>query len=400
MQPLRSLLAALGAVGLLAAQAPTTVTTDEPTGFLDKTLTVGGEEHRYVVYVPPGYTKTKPWPLLVFLNGMGECGTDGRKHVEVGLGPAMAKDPQRWPFVVVFPQKPDPLSQWIDHEEMVMAMLAATEQDYAIDGRRRFLTGLSQGGAGTWALGAKHEDVWAAIAPVCGYGKPAEVAAALKHMPIWAFHGLDDKTVPARQSKDLVAAVEAAGGTPLLTLYENTAHNSWDRAYRESGLAEWLCMVADEPVAARYFADPRSLATVRIEIRRHSAPAGKEPATRTACIEAEDKRVSLSCSGGSEHSSEPSAVGQALPAESWHDAAAAQRFVYEPLRDLQRSGVFRRGAQPTAEPAALGDDLEVVLTGLSGAWRFRTHVPSTDAAVDRARAALGRVFDLAVSEVR
>lgn len=236
--------AAVAALGLLAAcqNSPRPVT-PEPTGFLTKTLTVGSHEHRYVVYVPPGYTKGKPWPLIVFLNGMGECGTDGQKHVEVGLGPAIKKQPERWPFVVVFPQKPDKPSQWVDHEALVMGVLAATERDFAIDAKRRFLTGLSQGGAGTWALGSKHKDVWAAIAPVCGYGKPAEVAAGLQAMPIWAFHGLDDRTVPAQQSKDLVAAVEAAGGAAELTLYEKTAHNSWDKAYRESGLAEWFVAI-------------------------------------------------------------------------------------------------------------------------------------------------------------
>ena len=65
------------------------------TGFLDKTITIDGREHRYVVYVPPGYAKQQHerWPLLVFLNGMGECGTDGSKQVEVGLGPAIRHDP-------------------------------------------------------------------------------------------------------------------------------------------------------------------------------------------------------------------------------------------------------------------------------------------------------------------
>ncbi|HEX5052204.1 MAG TPA: hypothetical protein VFZ65_10560 [Planctomycetota bacterium] len=219
------------------------MTTPEPTGFLDRTITVAGNEHRYVVYVPPHYTRRALLPLVMFLHGKGECGTDGHKQIEVGLGPAIGNAPERWPFVVVFPQKPDPDSQWAEHDALVMATLAATEKEYSIFGR--FLTGLSQGGAGTWALGAKHSDVWEALAPVCGYGRPAEVAPLLKNKPIWAFHGLDDPTVPAQQSKDLCAAVEAAGGGPVLTLYEHTAHNSWDQAYRDSDLAEWLRVVGN-----------------------------------------------------------------------------------------------------------------------------------------------------------
>jgi predicted peptidase len=171
---------------------------------------------------------------------MGECGTDGQRHLDVGLGPAIRAEPDRWPFVVVFPQKPDRQSQWAEHEPMVMAMLAATEKEYSIDPSRRFLTGLSQGGAGTWALGSKHADLWAALAPICGYGDPAAIAPKLTSMPILAFHGLDDPTVPPQQSKDLVAAVVAAGGSAELTEYPGVGHNSWDKAYRESPLAEWL----------------------------------------------------------------------------------------------------------------------------------------------------------------
>ena len=210
------------------------------TGFVDKTLAVNGSEHRYAVWLPPGYTSDQQWPLIVFLHGMGECGTDGRKHLDVGLGPALRAEPDRWPFVVVLPQKPDRDSQWADHDAMVMAMLAATEREYRIDPTRRLLTGLSQGGAGTWALGSKHADVWAAIAPICGYGNPADLAPKLTAMPIRAFHGLDDRVVPPQQSRDLVAAVQEAGGSVVLTEYAGIAHNSWDKAYHESGLAEWL----------------------------------------------------------------------------------------------------------------------------------------------------------------
>lgn len=267
-------LAALGLAALAAAQSPTTVNANEPTGFLDKTIPIGGIEHRYVVYVPPGYTKEKDWPLLVFLNGMGECGTDGRRQAEVGLGPAITKEPERWPFVVVFPQKPDKESQWLAHEALVMGTLAATEKEYRIDARRRLLTGLSQGGAGTWALGSKHADVFAAIAPVCGYGKPDAVAAGLQRMPIWAFHGLDDKVVPPQQSQDLCAAVEKAGGGPVLTLYEKTAHNSWDKAYRESPLAEWLRLVPMEPQLGRALTKPGDMLSFGLSITRSSVSAG------------------------------------------------------------------------------------------------------------------------------
>jgi poly(3-hydroxybutyrate) depolymerase len=243
--PVPSLLAVLGVTAFASAQSVPDQGAPVATGFLDKTIMIGGREHRYVLYVPAIYAQDakQDWPLVVFLHGMGECGTDGRKQVDVGLGPAIRKDPDRWPFVVVFPQKPDEVSQWAEHDALVMGTLAATAKECRIDAGRRYLTGLSQGGAGAWALGSEHADVFAAIAPVCGYGRPADVAPALVAKPIWAFHGIDDKTVPVQQSKDLCAAVEKQGGHPVLTLYEHTAHNSWDKAYGESSLAEWLRIV-------------------------------------------------------------------------------------------------------------------------------------------------------------
>lgn len=213
---------------------------DATEGFLPRTATVDGREHRYVVYVPPGYSPRQRWPLLVFLHGRGECGTDGQRHVEVGLGPAIRAEPQRWPFVVLFPQKPERDTAWPDHEAMLLAMIERTEQEFAIDGGRRLLTGLSQGGHGTWAFGAKHAGRWAAIAPVCGFTLQELDVAPLKNVPIWAFHGDADRVVPAQASRDLVAAVREAGGDPVLTIYGGVGHNSWDRAYRESDLAEWL----------------------------------------------------------------------------------------------------------------------------------------------------------------
>lgn len=238
----------LTAVTLCACSAPPTAPArDVTTGFLARTIEVDGTARRYVLFVPPDYAPDHSWPLLVFLNGAGECGTDGWKQVAVGLGQAIQKDVRRWPFLVLFPQKPDRGSAWEDHAAMIDAMLARTRGDFAIDERRLFLTGLSQGGHGTWALGARQNGggahKWAALAPVCGYGDAAAIGPGLAGTPIWCFHGEDDKAVACQQSKDLVAAVRAAGGDAKLTLYPGTGHNSWDKAYGEAGLAEWFLAI-------------------------------------------------------------------------------------------------------------------------------------------------------------
>lgn len=210
------------------------------TGFLHYQLQMSAKTYRYVVYVPREYSSKTKWPLIVFLHGAGECGTDGQKHIAQGLGTAILWDAARWPFVVVMPQKPEMRDAWEDHEAAVMAMLDETLKTYSIDVERLYLTGLSQGGHGTWVLGARHADRWAAIAPICGYADPADVAPSLKDTPIWCFHGDADQTVPPARSTAIVDAVKAAGGSPKLTVYPGVGHNSWDKAYREEPLAKWF----------------------------------------------------------------------------------------------------------------------------------------------------------------
>ena len=210
-------------------------------GILARSVVAEGKERKYAVYVPRDYDGDKAWPVIVFLNGMGECGEDGQKQLTVGLMPAVNSAAGAWPFIVVFPQKPKSETQWIDHDDLVMVALAKTMKEFKVDKDRVYLTGLSQGGAGTWAIGARHADVFAAIAPVCGYGTLSESEAkALKDMPLWAFHGGKDDVVPPRKSEILIESVRAAGGEPKLTIFPDANHNSWDAAYRTQKLNEWF----------------------------------------------------------------------------------------------------------------------------------------------------------------
>ncbi len=218
---------------------------DMDRGFLFRSVAIGGEEIRYAAYVPRGYARDgeDKWPLVVFLNGKGECGRDGQKQLAVGLAPAVNFNADRWPCVIIFAQKPEAEKAWEEYDGAVMAMIAAAEKEWRIDVDREYLTGLSQGGHGTWAIAALHPEKFAAIAPVCGYGDPAQVAPRIAGMPVWAFHGAADSVVPAEQSEKMVAAVRAAGGAAervKLTIYPGVNHNSWDRAYGDAALPAWL----------------------------------------------------------------------------------------------------------------------------------------------------------------
>lgn len=212
-------------------------------GFLTRSIILDGREIRYVVYVPPGYDPDKPMPTIIFLNGKGECGTDGLKQI-YHFARAVILNVEEWPFIILFPQKQYALEEWEEHawedqEPMVMAALDKTKREYNVDTARIYLTGLSQGGHGTWAIAANHPDLFAAIAPICGWGGEA-IAKRLTKMPIWVFHGEDDSTVPVTRAREMAEHLKSAGGSCELTIYPGVGHNSWDKAYGEENLGEWF----------------------------------------------------------------------------------------------------------------------------------------------------------------
>ena len=95
------------------------------------------------------------------------------------------------------------------------------------------------GGFGTWEMGVTYPSFFAAIAPICGGGFSWR-ASALKDMPVWAFHGDADDVVPISYSQTMVDAVNAAGGNAKFTIFPGVNHNSWDPAYLDTNVVEWL----------------------------------------------------------------------------------------------------------------------------------------------------------------
>jgi len=213
---------------------------EQPAGFLLKSYLTGEVRRPYVLYVPPEYgSGHQRWPLIVFMHGAGECGSDGLKQVLVGIGSAIMLKREEWPFLVLLPQKPEANSRWEQYESMVLGVMEETQRHYRVDASRIYLTGLSQGGFGTWTIGSRHPQIFAALAPICGGGDPAR-APALCSLPIWAFHGELDDVVSVNYSIDMVNAVNLAGGNARLTIFPQVGHGSWDAAYRTQGLAAWF----------------------------------------------------------------------------------------------------------------------------------------------------------------
>lgn len=210
------------------------------TGFLNRTLVHGSLVMPYVVYVPRDYTPTQKYPVILFLHGAGERGSDGIRQTQVGIGAAIRTYPERFPCLVVMPQCP--ADRWWRGEELEAAYqcLQQTLREFSCDPQRVYLTGLSMGGFGSWELAAKYPDAFAAVIPICGRGNPAD-AAKLKNLPIWVFHGEADTLVPPTFSREMVEALQKAGSTRVkYTELPGVGHNSWDPAYSSAEVIRWL----------------------------------------------------------------------------------------------------------------------------------------------------------------
>jgi len=207
-------------------------------GFVAREITTSaGETRRYAVFLPPKYDPQKPWPLVVFLNGSGESGTDGVAQTRVGLGPFLVRHRATVPFVALFPQA----RTWVRGLEAraTLEILDATMLEFTLDADRVYLTGLSLGGFGAWELAMQRPDLFAAIVPICG-GGPPEAARNLVHLPVWAFHGARDDRVPVALSRKVIDELKRLGAKPKYTEFPTLGHECWDAAYATRGLFPWL----------------------------------------------------------------------------------------------------------------------------------------------------------------
>jgi predicted peptidase len=172
------------------------------TGFIQRTYAgLDGHSVRYSIYIPPGYSPDRSWPVVLFLHGAGQAGTDGVAPTRTGLGKAIRNRDKPFPAIVVFPQaqkrERDILSTWHPDRpegQRALAILDQVQKEFRVDPQRAYLTGISMGGYGAWALAGRHPERFAAIVPICG-GGDRDVASALKDVPCWCFHGSDDPAV-------------------------------------------------------------------------------------------------------------------------------------------------------------------------------------------------------------
>jgi acetyl esterase/lipase len=249
-----------GTAHAFAAKAP--LSHPEPpqeTGFLNRRIELHGAAYRFQVYLPEEWRRDdrKQWPIILFLHGRGERGSEGMWQTQIGLPQAVRDHPERWPFVIVMPQCPLP-NYWTDPDMLAMAMAALDQEtaEFRGDPERTYLTGISLGGYGAWELARLHPQRWAAVAIAASgvfwsYAPerwqevstlPAEYARALGRTPLWLFHGTDDPVVPQRESELMFEAFKVAGGHVRLWLYQGLKHDCWTRAFNEPEVPRWLLM--------------------------------------------------------------------------------------------------------------------------------------------------------------
>lgn len=190
---------------------------------------------KYLLYVPEDYKPDKSIPAVLFLHGSGERGTDINKVKAHGL-PKLVDQGSNFPFIIISPQCP-PDQRWnIDSLEVIMK---AVTDSFNIDKKRIYLTGLSMGGFGSWAYSIAFPEKFAAVVPVCGGGDSAKVCR-IRNIPVWVFHGAQDKVVPLQSSVAMVNALKECGGNVKLTVYPEAGHDSWTETYNNPELFKWL----------------------------------------------------------------------------------------------------------------------------------------------------------------
>ncbi|TBW30352.1 prolyl oligopeptidase family serine peptidase [Gramella sp. KN1008] len=221
-----------------------------------------GDTLNYRILYPEGFSEDKKYPLVLFLHGAGERGDDNESQLVHGSDLFLKKENrENFPAIVIFPQAPkkdywakvevkrDTMPFQFDFKnkeeptrslDLVMQLMDTVVSKDFINPDRVYVGGLSMGGMGTYEIIFKKPDMFAAAFAICG-GANEEIA---ENYPagfnIWIFHGEKDDIVPSRFSKAMARSINHYGGNAKLSLYPEDNHNSWDSAFSEPYLLEWL----------------------------------------------------------------------------------------------------------------------------------------------------------------
>lgn len=255
LSPALTLVCALAVTGTAFAQK--TPSEDMQTAQTLKRKITETVRLNYLLYLPQSYNpkaRTR-WPLILFLHGAGERGTNLAQVKVHGPPKRLGKD-RDFPFIVVSPQCPDETT-W--DPRALLALLDDVIRRHRVDTNRVYLTGLSMGGYGTWKLGTTHPERFAAMAPICGGGEPIDIVLgsrrqtqALKALGVWAFHGAKDPVVKVEETERMLNTLKKAGCEDVkLTIYPDAGHDSWTATYDNPELYDWFLRHERKAAGAR-----------------------------------------------------------------------------------------------------------------------------------------------------
>ena len=214
-----------------------------------------GTEVLYRFAVPAKIEEGKAYPLVLFLHGSGQRGSDNKAQLKHGAK-AILQNAEKLgqPMFVIAPQCPADKT-WAPYRidfkipadekpknpllNAVLALIEETASKQPVDRDRIYITGLSMGGFGTWDAIESQPKTFAAAIPICGAGDPRTVDR-FKDLPIRIFHGDDDKVVPLTGSQRMFDALKEAGSEAKLTIYPGVGHDSWTQTYEDVEVVRWL----------------------------------------------------------------------------------------------------------------------------------------------------------------
>ena len=206
-----------------------------------------GDTLRYRLMKPINYNPQKKYPLAVCLHGGAGMGTDNIVQVDGSWTAQLLskqENREKYPAFIFVPQCP-PNATWgavpdlpvVD--TLVFEAIRSLEEEFEIDEDRRYVMGESLGGYGSWHFIGIRPDFFAAAIPICGGGDPAR-AYNMVDVAVWAFHGRKDRAVPVKKSREMIAAIENAGGDPRYTEYPDAGHIISEQFEKTPGLLDWL----------------------------------------------------------------------------------------------------------------------------------------------------------------
>ncbi len=201
----------------------------------------------YLLYLPGGYGQDpqQQWPLVLFLHGSDVWGNDPETLIASGL-PRLLTSTLDFPAMVLSPQIPEDEVWWGAQLDEAIGLLDHVQANYAVDAQRLYLTGLSAGGFGAWAMAVRQPQRFAALAPIAGFWDSERdtvprTICDIKDVPIWVFHSELDEIVPPRKAHLMVDALKKCGVDARFTLYPDAKHrDSFERAYDDPELYAWM----------------------------------------------------------------------------------------------------------------------------------------------------------------